>query len=381
MSSAARGAALRADADAALVDLTAIDPSLRIDGHLPECRSQHRRGSNRVPDCDWCLWAIDGAGIRPVIDAIGDATALSTDHDRRRGEVSVPWVVATTDLLAAELPRPDDALLTSTGELLDRLHRVLAERTKALGPRVDAAVASGGPLERRCLATAGPLAAAALQRPEHHRLVEQVPDSVRRGLRHAGELLSSDHQTAGLLPLVELRHWDGLPTLRTQPAWAKRAEPPSDGSGAAWNLSRALADAAGPAPGSLEALVVESAVGIVTDLLDEVALELAGDLSDVLPRTSLPDRRNRTRLSDRTRLLTWRIARIDWHLTFVDTGRADCWTHREGETGRHGGTGSDDDADGKLIVPWTVALAIDECERAGLVSATHQAGDPVDRTT
>ena len=71
----------------------------------------------------------------------------------------------------------------------------------------------------------------------------------------------------------------------------------------------------------------------------------------------------------------------DWRITFVDTGRADCWTHREGETGRHGGTGSDDDADGKLIVPWTVALAIDECERAGLVSATHQAGDPVDRTT
>ena len=82
---------------AVLLDLGALDPALRLDGHLPEC--PHRR---RPPDgCDWCLWAVEGAGVRDALDVIRDADTLTRDHDRRGGDVSVAWVVATGDLLDA----------------------------------------------------------------------------------------------------------------------------------------------------------------------------------------------------------------------------------------------------------------------------------------
>ena len=382
------------------LDLSAIDPSLRVDGHLPECPTgQPTDRADRADDvCDWCLWAIDGAGVRNVVDAIGDTRALLADYDRRNGEVSVPWVVASSELLHAPRPLPQGALVPSTGELLARLHQVLHDGAGPLARRMDAAVAAGGPVERRCLISAGPLAAAALQRPEHATLLDQLPNAARKALGRVAGLLSADNQTAGLLPMVEAQHGDGVPVLRTQPAWARRSNP-TDAShnGPASTISAPTSAAqrsgavnrcghasrptsraaprsgAGPAAGSFEALVVESVIDTVTDQIEQVA----GELADALPRTTLQLPRDRRVLSERTRLLTWRIARIDWHLTFVDTGRADCWqanadsspstTPRDARS--HDGATT---AGAGILVPWTVALAIDECERAGLVSATHQ---------
>lgn len=360
---------------AVLLDLGALDPALRLDGHLPEC--PHRR---RPPDgCDWCLWAVEGAGVRDALDVIRDADTLTRDHDRRGGDVSVAWVVATGDLLdacsgeqlGASSPVP------SVRDLADRLGRLRDDRCRPLRHRLDSATAADGPVERRCLSTAGPLAAAALQRPEHTEMRDRLPAPVRDRLDHATSLLSADTQTAGLLPSVEARHWDGLPALRTQTAWARRRRPDPDRSGAPrsgsqrsgskrWETDRQEPDRTGPceparpAPGSLEALVVESVIDGVVDELAELGVDLAAASDPV----AVPRPPSRTRMSERTRAMSWRIARIDWHLTYLDTGRAGGWPATTSVT--PDGTGSTAD-----LVPWTVALAIAEGERAGLVSATH----------
>ncbi len=389
------------------IDLTAIGPVLRLDRHLPECPTGQARPITGTDDqiqggpddsCDWCRWAIDGAGVHTVVDAIADLGALASDYDRRRGDVSVPWVVASAELLNAPRPQPADALIPSTADLLARLHHALSDRATPLARRLDTAVAAGGPVEQRCLNSAGPLAAAALQRPEHAALREQLPRAVRSELDRAATLLSADNQTAGLLAMVEAQHWDGVPALRTQPAWARRSSPGSRsdpsaptersrGSGDDRRCARPVRSTArtapstgsGPAAGSFESLVVESVIDVVTEQIQCVA----GELADALPRTLLQRDPHRAPLSERTRLLTWRIARIDWHLTFVDTGRTDCWQLSTPHD--HDDNDKLDDLDGdtmgllssttrcpELLVPWTVALAIDECERGGLVSATHQ---------
>lgn len=330
--------------DRTALDHTALDhTALDIGEHLPECPDR-----SPGPDaCNWCRWAVDGAGVNQIIDTISDVGALSADYDRRCGAVSVPWVVAATELLSAPLPQPEAALIPSTGELLSRLHQVLHDCASPLADRIDLAVAAGGPVERRCLISAGPLAAAALQRPQHAATLDLLPHATRQGLDRAARLLSADNQAAELLTQAETQHWDGVPTLRTQPAWERRAS--------RQHARAAPSTTGGPRAGSFEALVVESAIDTVTDEIDQIA----GDLVHALPRREMA-RPNRSVLSERTRLLTWRIARIDWHLTFVDTGRTDCWSKG-----------------GALLVPWTVALAIEECERAGLVSATHQSTEPL----
>lgn len=106
--------------------------------------------------------------------------------------------------------------------------------------------------------------------------------------------------------------------------------------------------------------MVESVIDGVVDELAELGVDLAAASDPV----AVPRPPSRTRMSERTRAMSWRIARIDWHLTYLDTGRAGGWPATTSVT--PDGTGSVAD-----LVPWTVALAIAEGERAGLVSATH----------
>lgn len=103
---------------------------------------------------------------------------------------------------------------------------------------------------------------------------------------------------------------------------------------------------------------------VLDSLLDELG-DIGGELATAAPPVVLPRAATGARLSERTRAMTWRIARIDWHLTFVHTGRAEAWPASIGAD-RDGSRVSGD------LVPWTVALAIAEGDRAGLVSATHR---------
>jgi hypothetical protein len=138
--------------------------------------------------------------------------------------------------------------------------------------------------------------------------------------------------------------------LRTRPAW-ERLPRPGDASA---QRARQLGGA-DVAPGSLEALVVEALIDRVTEALQELGPVLAG----AAPPVRLVRRAGTGLLGERTRATTWRIARIDWHLTLVDSGLADCWDARI--------------EDGMAVadVPWQVAVAIDVGERHGLVGATH----------
>jgi hypothetical protein len=98
----------------------------------------------------------------------------------------------------------------------------------------------------------------------------------------------------------------------------------------------------------------------VIDRMTTDLVEIGDSLVDATHPVTLTRSTHRGVHSSRTRARLWRIARIDWHLTFVDTGWADCWNARvEGE---------------RIVtdVPWTVALAIDVAEPHGLISATHQ---------
>lgn len=346
-----------AGAGTVLLELTALDPSLRIEGHLPECD----RAGVAAGDCLWCAWALDGAGIGRTLDALRDADALARDHDRRLGEVSVAWAVATGDLLAAASPDPDDALVPSVRRLVGRLDLLLEDRLGPLRRRHRAAVAADGPVERRCRATAAPLAATAVQRPQHAERLAALPRPARDRVQEASRLLSPDSQAASLLDTVESRHWDGLPPLRTQPEWGRRRAP-----------DRPAIEELAPR-GSLESLVVESVSDTVVDALDLVA----DDLDLVAGTVTLPHPGSRVRLSDRTRAISWRIARIDWHLTFADTGAAEGWAPEDDHTADRAADPDDERVNGPRV-PWTVALAIEECERAGLVSATHRALDTVD---
>ena len=126
----------------------------------------------------------------------------------------------------------------------------------------------------------------------------------------------------------------------------------------------------GLAHGSLEALVVEAVVDRVTAELVHLGPDLIGAAPPVTLARSIHDRPH----SGQTRSLLWRIARVDWHLTFVDTGHATCWNARV------------DDRQFLTDVPWPVAIAIDAADQQGLVSATHQerptpkAGDTVSQS-
>jgi len=356
-----------------LLDLDRYVKGLTVDGHLPECPNPQRP----VTDCDWCLWAVGHSGVRETCDRMTDVRTLVAEHRRRRGDVSVAWVVAAGDLLehfehaAGTDGVPPDVVVASVRELLARLHRSAADDADEMRKHLDAAVSSGGPVERRCLAGAATVVSAALQRPEarHHR--ESLSLHTRRILERASLLVSVENQAEHLSVDVERLHWDGVPELRTQPEWRRLPPPhrsnPDDPPAAppsetlpsetlpSWRTwAPPESDRRCPRPparGSLESFVVEAVVVELADDLDSVAAELASAVEPM----SWTQHQDRRRLSSKTRHMIWKRARIDWNLTFLDTGRAACWSDERGTT----------------MVPWTVALALDEGARLGLVSATH----------
>jgi hypothetical protein len=330
-----------------LIDLSALATDLRLDGHLVEC--PHK--DVRLHECRWCHWAISTPEIKLLLDLRHDTHRLLGSD----AADTVPWVTATTTLLqlfdeidlhAIEVP--------SVRLLAERLQRSIMAVLDQLRSQLRSAVAGGGPVEQRCLHTAGQLAAAAIQQPEHTGLLDHLPPSARHKLAGAAATLSTDVQVVSLLSAIEQLHSRPLPTLRTQPEWRRRPSLErtnrTAASGAATHGCPSIA------PGSLEALVVEAVIGRVTDILAEVATLLS---YAVPPVTMIRPLHGET-LSPETRAVLWRIARIDWHLTFVDTGQADCWNARV--EGDHIATD----------VPWQVALAIDVAGQHGLMSATHQ---------
>lgn len=326
-----------------LLDRAALATDLALEGHLVECA----KARTDWPDCPWCLWAVSIPEVELLLAARNDARALG----RSPASDTVPWVVATTELLrAVGAIDLGGVLVPSVRSLAHRLLQMVSTDLEALGRQLRGTVASNGPVEQRCLQTADVITAAAIGRPEHAPILRRLPAPVRARLLALSGSLSSESQVAGLLPAVEHLHWRGLPVLRTQPEWGHRPRP-DDPTGI---RSRHVAGP-GPAPGSLEALVLESVIDRVTT----EAIAMGADLADAAPPVAFTRPVQDTALSSRTRSLLWRTARIDWHLTFVDSGRAACWDTRV----------EDDLA--VTDVPWQVAVAIDAAEAHGLVSATH----------
>lgn len=327
----------------ALLDLTAVSSDLRLEGHLQECAQPHTDWR----DCRWCHWAVSTPQIRLLLDARHDARRLLQSDAG-----SVPWVTATVDLLRlADDVDVHEILVPSVRRIAHQLGRAVETDLDRLRARLGHAVAPGGPVERRCVQTAGPLAAVALQQPGHAHVLDRLPSNIGARVTHAAASLSTTSQVAGLLPGIEQVHGQDLPVLRTQPEWRRRSGPRTTAG-----PSSSSARSPQPAAGSLEALVVES----VVDRISTELAQIGADLDGMAPPVTVSRPMHSGRYSARTRARLWRIARIDWHLTFVDTGRADCWNARE-----EGGCATTD-------LPWQVALAIDVADDHGLVSATHQ---------
>jgi hypothetical protein len=180
-----------------------------------------------------------------------------------------------------------------------------------------------------------------------------VPPALRRDIERLRASLSPSTQLATLLPLVDELHDAHLPLLRTQPEWQRRPTPGADQP----SVAARQAAAAGLEPGSLEALVVEATVEELTERLFELGDALAGHGPHVTVARPLSEHP----FGGWARELVWRVSRIDWHLTFFDTGLAACWDTE------------DDEAHDvrRAHVPWVVALAIEATTRAGLVSALY----------
>jgi len=324
--------------------LSALAEDLRLDGHLDECGREETDWRH----CSWCLWAVSIPEIDLVLGLRQDGRALLAWP----AEATVAWVVAADELLGRVGTLDlSGVLVPSVRRLAHRLLLLASADLEALDRRLGSAVAAAGPVERRCLHTATAVMVSAIRRPENADLLGRLPERLRIDLLELSGALSSAVQVGGLLPTLEDRHWQGLPALRTQPAWGRRpGTDPRSGT-----RSRQAAGA-GLAPGSLEALVMES----VIDQVIAGASGIEGDLVGAAP--PIPHRRpvHDPPHTAATRSLLWRVARIDWHLTFVDSGRAGCWNTRV--------------EDGAVVtdVPWPVAVAIEAAADHGFVSATHQ---------
>ena len=331
-------------------DLNRADPGdvFVLDDHLPECIHRNRPFGR----CDWCSWAVDVPSLRQVRDLHVDAAALVD------AEPSVAWVVA-----AGELRRQRDALavddvrVPSARSIVGQHLALLDDVLDALDSKVADAVASCGVIERRCMQTAGALAATQLRRPEWNEVFHALGATARSTVSELDELLSSETQAAGMLPLVDRIHWRPLPELRTQREWQRRHAP----SGSTAHGARSHVDELRST--GLEAFVIESLVDRMGEQLLDLGEELTGHVPPVMHRR----RSTELRATPRTRRLMWRRAALDWHLSFVDTGRASCWEQR-----------SLPDVVVTMI-PWQVALAIEVGEQLGLVSAVYiDSGAPSD---
>ena len=327
-----------------LLGLSALAEDLRLEGHLDECG---RTGTDWRA-CSWCLWAVSIPEIDLLLGLGQDARALVADP----AEPTVPWVVAAEGLLArVDHLDLSGVLVPSVRRLAHRLLLLASADREALERRLRAAVTAGGPVERRCLHSAAAVMATAIRGPEHAEVLARLPAPLQSDLLDLSGALSARVQVGGVLPAIEDLHWQGLPNLRTQPEWERRP-----GTGPSVGRRSRQAVAAGLAPGSLEALVMES---VIDRVIAEVA-EIEDDLVGAGPTVACVRPVSDPSHTATTRSLLWRVARIDWHLTFLDSGRADCWGTR---------------VEGDLVVtdvPWSVAVAIDAAAAHGFVSATHQ---------
>lgn len=335
----------------ALGELSSFADTLGMDGHLDECAST---GSD-WRSCTWCLWALEIPEIATLLDATADTTVLREQATTD----TISWVVAVDQLLRiVDQHDTQGILVPSVRRVARRLEQQLTDKLQPLRRLLDSATSAGGPVEQACLRSAGAIAAAAVQRPDNTAMLHALPDQIRTRLESVSSTLSPDSQITNLIPAIEQHHWQGMPRLRTQPEWSKRAAP---GNQSPLRTRQIIQTEL--ATGSLESLVIES-------VIDQISGELADIGSDLnMVKAPVTLRRGATEplLTSRARSLMWRTARIDWILTYIDTGRADCWNTRccNGET--------------RTDVPWTVALTIDTTETLGLHSAIRQ-GRPLTTT-
>ena len=317
---------------------------LRATDHLDECCSPQRP----FEECEWCHWALCTPEATQLMQIQTDCAQLLNS----KIAPSVAWVIACSQLLESvqdidlsEIRVPGSRVLAG------HLHRDLTAALVPLRKKLAQAVSENGPVAQRCAQTAGVLTAAAIQQPQHAALLAQLPSSLQEQLGELASSLSSHLQIAGMLPLIDHLHWQGLPSLDSQPEWDRRPRP----GDAAGLKSRQLAGTNLEA-GSLESIVVESMFTHLTEQL----VEMSEQLHHAAPPVTVSRPLCQGRYSQRTRNMLFRIAKIDWHLSFVDTGYAACWDTRiEGD---HMVTD----------LPWQVAVAVEACEAHGLVSACYQ---------
>ena len=317
---------------------------LRATDHLAECCSPHRP----FEECDWCHWALCTPEATRIMQIQTDSAQLLSS----KIAPSVAWVIACSQLLES-FQDIDLSQIRVPGSrvLAGHLHKDLTAALVPLRKKLAQAVSENGPVAQRCAQTAGVLTAAAIQQPQHAALLAQLPSSLQEQLRKLATSLSSQLQIAGMLPLIDHLHWQGLPSLDTQPEWDRRPQP-----GDAAGLKRRQLAGTNLEAGSLESIVVES---MFTQLTEQL-VEMSEQLRHAAPPITVSRPLHQGRYSQRTRNMLFRIAKIDWHLSFVDTGYAACWDTRiEGD---HMVTD----------LPWQVAMAIEACEAHGLVSACYQ---------
>ncbi len=335
---------------AALCGPDGIVTSLGVSDHLAECPDTHLT----FPLCSWCRWALSTSEIESLVALRRDIGALSNAPT----EGTVAWVVAASEAERLFVETDVGAVIVpSARSLAVRLRDEVAEQLAGLRRRIGSMAAPGGPVESRCLAGSGPIAAVAVQHRRYRATLARLPADVARRLTALSARLSAEIQFAGLLPILDDLHPIDVPPLATQPEWERLR--PADQAAA---RRRRRAPANGPAEGSLEAFVVEALIdGVTSDLI-----EMGADLGTAAPPVRVTRPVGDETLSSRSRLTLWRVADIDWNLTFVDSGQASCWDAR---------------VEGEVIVtdvPWFVALAVDAAASMGRTSATHQ-GRPTGR--
>ncbi|MFM7064489.1 MAG: hypothetical protein ACKO04_13515 [Actinomycetes bacterium] len=308
------------------------------DGHLPECP----RPSRPVEDCDWCVFALRTPEVDRVAELGVDAVVLREAPSDQLD--SVAWVVAATEVCRQfESVDLDTVRVPAARRAAEQAREEVRADIDALERLLDRVVAPGSGLDQRCGVAAGALTAAALRAGHTESVPVQLPPALLRRATDASAALSEELQVVTLLPLLEHLQWRGLPRLLTQPEWERRPRP---------GESVGVADT-GLLAGSLEALVVESVVDRCTDEF----LQIGHELASVSGQAELRRSRQLARYSAQTRRTVFRRLRVDWHVTLVDTGRADFWAARQ-------------EGDDLVVeVPWTVAASVALGARHGLASA------------
>jgi len=311
--------------------------------HLPECRNPR---AAPVVDCEWCEWAVLIPEVTTLLDIGNDARTLL------RSEVAdtVAGAVALTQLLDLFAGLRLDAIhVESARRLAGNIRDETGAALARLECRVRNAARAGGPLDDLLRLTGGTIAAVELQSSAAAEVVATFPDRLRTSLQDLAGM-STQVQLASLLPVVEHHLWRGMPDLATQPEWRRRTGP-SERS----RLGQLQITASGAEPRSLEALVVESLIDECTQHL----LDLGPELAEAAPPVRYTRPHSELRHSAKARNILWRVARFDWHLTFIDTGLALCWGARS------------EDGAAVTDVPWIIHRAITALRRAGHHSALH----------